>query len=89
MLKWWLCMLILSGCASVPTTAYVVPETGFILTDDPALIQRVCPHATNPIGCFTSAPRIVYCMRAEPSICVHEWLHAAGLDHEQIKKEGF
>ena len=79
--------VVLVGCAGLPTHSFVVPETAFVLTDDQALVQD-CGNGF-VVGCFRSYPRVVYCLRSEPSACVHEWLHAAGLDHAAIRAEGF
>ena len=81
------------GCSTAPNThVFVVPETAFVLMDSRELVGRGCgPNGTNvnADGCFVPHPRIVYCLRAEARACVTEWLHAAGLDHAQIREEGF
>ena len=81
------------GCmAALPTRTFIVPETAWVLTDNAKLIERACtgaPSFWGNTGCFTSHPRVVYCLRAETTACVTEFLHAAGLDHAQIRAEGF
>lgn len=88
-----LLLLALPGCfGASPTRGYTVPATAFLLTDNPELIERVCayPPGHRPLrGCYSGMQQIVYCLRAYPEACIHEWLHAAGLEHEAIQREGF